>query len=69
MATAGRALNPLIPNNMERRDRNCTSRTSAGEGEKTEPSRAMCEEDRGASGWSKPAGGQIRLALQESRVG
>jgi hypothetical protein len=34
MATASRALNPLIPNNMERRDRNCTSRTSAEEGKK-----------------------------------
>jgi hypothetical protein len=46
MVAASRALNVLIPNHMERRDKNCIWRTSARVGEKTELSRAMCKEDQ-----------------------
>jgi hypothetical protein len=47
IAAENLALNPLIPNHMEPRDRNCICPTSWRDGEQTGPIRAMCEEDPG----------------------
>ena len=63
IAAENLALNPLIPNHMEHRDRNCICPTSRRDGEQTGPIRAMCEEDPGLRPKEKSSGCSVVSAL------
>jgi hypothetical protein len=63
IAAENRALNPLIPNHMEHRDRNCICPTSWPDGEQTGPIRAMCEVDLGVPERRQPDGGRRLMII------